>query len=53
MEKTFTFWTHDGFDGSGFEVRASSFEEAIQKAGGVQVTWVSVTDGVETRRFNL
>ncbi len=49
--KTYKFWTHDGYDGSGFEIQANSFEEAIQKAGGVMPWWVSVTDGKETRYF--
>jgi hypothetical protein len=53
-EKTYSFWCCDSYDGWGFDIKASSFEEAIKKAerGSSRSTWHSITDGIETREFN-
>jgi hypothetical protein len=48
---TYKIWANDGYDGWEMLVEAGSFEEAIQKAGGVMPFWMSITDGTETRRF--
>jgi hypothetical protein len=52
--RSYHFWTHDGYDGTGFDVSAETFEKAIEKAkrGSLETNWVSVTDGIETRYFN-